>query len=154
MVPLLANGSPAPVLREQSASAEMVVLGARGQGGVGGLALGSVPWHAQCPVSIVRAPWRRANPSLGPVVAGVDGSAGSQDVGAIPADRMGLDIGPVSAMSFAASLRTAGTVFWNGPMGRFEVPAYAAGTRAVARALAEGSAFTVIGGGDTAGGRA
>jgi len=63
---------------------------------------------------------------------------------------MGLDIGPVSAMSFAASLRTAGTVFWNGPMGRFEVPAYAAGTRAVARALAEGSAFTVIGGGDTA----
>jgi phosphoglycerate kinase len=69
---------------------------------------------------------------------------------AIPADRMGLDIGPVSAASFAAILRTAGTVFWNGPMGLFEVPAYAAGTRAVARALAEGSAFTVIGGGDTA----
>jgi phosphoglycerate kinase len=72
------------------------------------------------------------------------------DADAIPADRMGLDIGPVSAASFAAGLRTAGTVFWNGPMGRFEVPAYAAGTRAVARALAEGSAFTVIGGGDTA----
>jgi phosphoglycerate kinase len=69
---------------------------------------------------------------------------------AIPADRMGLDIGPASAASFAAILRTAGTVFWNGPMGLFEVPAYAAGTRAVARALAEGSAFTVIGGGDTA----
>jgi phosphoglycerate kinase len=69
---------------------------------------------------------------------------------AIPADRMGLDIGPASAASFAGILRTAGTVFWNGPMGLFEVPAYAAGTRAVARALAEGSAFTVIGGGDTA----
>jgi nucleotide-binding universal stress UspA family protein len=58
VVPLLANGSPAPVLREQSASAEMVVLGARGQGGVGGLALGSVPWHvaglARYPVAIVR----------------------------------------------------------------------------------------------------
>jgi phosphoglycerate kinase len=84
-----------------------------------------------------------AAPAVGaaPEVAGAD---------AIPADRMGLDIGPVSAESFAASLRTAGTVFWNGPMGRFEVPAYAAGTRAIARALAEGSAFTVIGGGDTA----
>jgi phosphoglycerate kinase len=69
---------------------------------------------------------------------------------AIPADRMGLDIGPVAAASFAASLRTAGTVFWNGPMGRFEVPAYADGTLAVARALAECGAFTVIGGGDTA----
>jgi phosphoglycerate kinase len=69
---------------------------------------------------------------------------------AIPADRMALDIGPVAAKLFAASLRTAGTVFWNGPMGRFEVPAYAGGTRAVARALAESSAFTVIGGGDTA----
>ena len=68
---------------------------------------------------------------------------------AIPADRMALDIGPTTARSFAASLHTAGTVFWNGPMGRFEVPAYARGTRAVARAMAEGSAFTVIGGGDT-----
>lgn len=69
---------------------------------------------------------------------------------AIPADRMALDIGPDTARLFAASLRTAGTVFWNGPMGRFEVPQYAGGTRAVARALTESSAFTVIGGGDTA----
>jgi nucleotide-binding universal stress UspA family protein len=62
----------------------MVVLGARGQGGVGGLALGSVPWqvagHALGPVVIVPAPRRRANQPLGPVVAGVDGSAGSEEV--------------------------------------------------------------------------
>ena len=84
VVPLLANGSPAPVLREQSASAEMVVVGRRGQGGITGLALGSVPWqvagHALGPVVIVRAPRRRANQPHGPVVAGVDGSAGSEEV--------------------------------------------------------------------------
>ena len=69
--------------------------------------------------------------------------------GAIPADRMGLDIGPASARLFAARLRGARTVFWNGPMGVFELAPYAAGTRAVAAALAGGAAFSVIGGGDT-----
>lgn len=82
--PLLAHGPPAEVFCEQSAYAEMVVLGVRGQGGIAGLALGSVPWqvagHAQGPVVIVRSQWRQANQSQGPVVAGVDGSAGSQDV--------------------------------------------------------------------------
>jgi nucleotide-binding universal stress UspA family protein len=84
VLPLLARGSPAEVLCEQSASAQMVVLGARGQGGIAGLALGSVPWqvagHAQGPVVIVRARRRRANQPQGPVVAGTDGSARSQDV--------------------------------------------------------------------------
>jgi nucleotide-binding universal stress UspA family protein len=84
VVPLLANGSPALVLREQSASAEMVVLGLRGRGGIAGLALGSVSWqvaaHALGPVVIVRAPRRRANQPRGPVVAGVDGSAASDEV--------------------------------------------------------------------------
>jgi phosphoglycerate kinase len=68
---------------------------------------------------------------------------------AIPADQMGLDIGPETAARFAASLETARTVFWNGPMGVFELTPYAAGTRIVARAVTEGDAFTVVGGGDT-----
>ncbi|GAA2020846.1 phosphoglycerate kinase [Pseudokineococcus marinus] len=69
---------------------------------------------------------------------------------AIPADRMGLDIGPESATAFAAALADAGTVFWNGPMGVFEMEPYAAGTRAVAEALARSDAFSVVGGGDSA----
>jgi phosphoglycerate kinase len=68
----------------------------------------------------------------------------------IPGDRMGLDIGPESARLFAGRIAAARTVFWNGPMGVFEIARFATGTRAVAGALAEGSAFTVIGGGDTA----
>ncbi len=84
VVPLLAHGSPVEALCEQSASAQMVVLGVRGHGGIAGLALGSVPWqvagHAQGPVVIVRARWRRTNQPLGPVVAGTDGSARSEGV--------------------------------------------------------------------------
>ena len=68
---------------------------------------------------------------------------------AIPAGQMGLDIGPQTAARFAAALGEAATVFWNGPMGVFELAPYAAGTRAVARAMTEGTAFTVVGGGDT-----
>src|ERR1700689_922780 len=68
---------------------------------------------------------------------------------AIPVDRMGLDIGPESARTFAAIIGAAKTVFWNGPMGVSELPAYADGTRAVARALAASKGFTVVGGGDT-----
>ncbi|QDO88843.1 phosphoglycerate kinase [Ornithinimicrobium ciconiae] len=72
----------------------------------------------------------------------------------IPADRMGLDIGPDSARLFADKLADARTVFWNGPMGAFEMEPYAAGTEAVARALvditASHDALTVVGGGDSA----
>jgi phosphoglycerate kinase len=68
---------------------------------------------------------------------------------AIPADQMGLDIGPESARLFAASIRGARTVFWNGPMGVFELAPYASGTRAIASALISSEAFTVVGGGDT-----
>jgi phosphoglycerate kinase len=73
--------------------------------------------------------------------------------GAIPADRMGLDIGPESAVLFAEKLADAKTVFWNGPMGAFEMDPYAAGTAAVAKALVEVTgkgALTVVGGGDSA----
>jgi phosphoglycerate kinase len=71
---------------------------------------------------------------------------------AVPADLMGLDIGPASRELFAAKLADTATVFWNGPMGVFEHPDYADGTRAVAQALVDlsGSAFTVVGGGDSA----
>jgi len=69
---------------------------------------------------------------------------------AIPADRLGLDIGPDSVRLFADALVGAKTVFWNGPMGVFEMPAFAAGTRGVAQAVADLDAFTVVGGGDSA----
>ena len=69
---------------------------------------------------------------------------------AIPADQMGLDIGPVSAAAFATAIKGAKTVFWNGPMGVFEFPAFASGTQTVAKALTEVEGFTVVGGGDSA----
>ena len=68
----------------------------------------------------------------------------------IPADKMGLDIGPKSRELFASAIKEAKTVVWNGPMGVFENPTLAAGTIAVAKAMAETDATTVIGGGDSA----
>ena len=69
---------------------------------------------------------------------------------AIPADQMGLDIGPVSAAAFAAEIKKCKTVFWNGPMGVFEFPNFSAGTKVVAQALTEVSGISVVGGGDSA----
>ncbi|MFI8325761.1 phosphoglycerate kinase [Streptomyces sp. NPDC085529] len=69
---------------------------------------------------------------------------------AIPADQEGLDIGPETRKLYASKLADAATVFWNGPMGVFEHPDYAEGTRAVAQALVDSPAFTVVGGGDSA----
>ncbi|WP_405678602.1 phosphoglycerate kinase [Streptomyces sp. NBC_01511] len=71
-------------------------------------------------------------------------------VDAIPADAMGLDSGPRTNRLYASKLADAATVFWNGPMGVFEHPDYAEGTRAVAQALIDSDAFTVVGGGDSA----
>ena len=69
---------------------------------------------------------------------------------AIPADQMGLDIGPESAKAFASAIAGCKTVFWNGPMGVFEFPSFAAGTKVVAEALTKVSGISVVGGGDSA----
>ncbi len=71
-------------------------------------------------------------------------------VDAIPADQMGLDIGPVSAAAFATEIEKCVTIFWNGPMGVFEFPNFAAGTKVVAAALTKVSGISVVGGGDSA----
>ena len=65
-------------------------------------------------------------------------------------DVMGMDIGPKTIQLFCDAVKDAGTVIWNGPMGVFEFPAFAEGTRAVAKALAESGAITIVGGGDSA----
>lgn len=72
------------------------------------------------------------------------------DINAIPAGSMGLDIGPVTAANFAKAILDAKTVIWNGPMGVFEMAAFAKGTEAVAKAMSDSEAITIIGGGDSA----
>jgi len=80
--------------------------------------------------------------------AGVPSEVLSVDDGAI-GERMGLDIGPATARAFADALRDAKTVVWNGPMGVFEIPDFATGTVAVAKAVADVNGTTIVGGGDS-----
>jgi phosphoglycerate kinase len=72
------------------------------------------------------------------------------EAGAIADDLMGMDIGEKTIALFCDALKKAGTILWNGPMGVFEFPAFAAGTKAVAKAMAESNAVTIVGGGDSA----
>ena len=83
-----------------------------------------------------------------PIDAEIEVSVVAAD--AIPADKEGLDIGPATAEMFADAVKSAKTVVWNGPMGCFEMPKFAEGTKAVAEALANTDAVTIIGGGDSA----
>ncbi len=92
----------------------------------------------ELPADIVVAPAPEAGATT--TVAPADG---------IPADQMGLDIGPATSAAFAARVAGAGTIFWNGPMGLFEIDDFAAGTKAVGEAIAASGAVTVVGGGDT-----
>jgi phosphoglycerate kinase len=93
----------------------------------------------QLPIDLVIADRLAADASVSPL-QGVD----------VPEGMMGLDIGPRTAQAYAAKIARAGTVFWNGPMGAFELEPFAAGTRAVALAVAEAPGVTVVGGGDSA----
>ena len=91
------------------------------------------------PTDIVIAPEFSADAR--PTIVGAD---------AIPADQMGLDIGPASAAAFAAAIGECKTVFWNGPMGVFEFPNFANGTKVLAESLTKVSGISVVGGGDSA----
>jgi len=83
------------------------------------------------------------------VATRIEASAPTRVVEAIPDDASGVDIGPETARAYAAEARRARTIFWNGPMGIFEVTPFARGTEAVARAVADSGAVTVVGGGDS-----
>jgi phosphoglycerate kinase len=87
------------------------------------------------------------------LVAGKEFDAGTEvrelDGPAVPEGWMGLDVGPKTVEAYSAEIGRAGTVFWNGPMGAFELDPFAAGTRGVAEAVADAPGYTVIGGGDS-----
>ena len=99
---------------------------------------GEVRASLELPVDLVIAD-RLAEDAVAQRLDGVD----------VPAGMMGLDIGPRSAEAYASVIASAGTVFWNGPMGAFEIEPFAAGTRALADAVAAAPGTTVVGGGDS-----
>jgi phosphoglycerate kinase len=83
------------------------------------------------------------------VEASAQARAATKPPETVDADEMILDIGPKTAARFAARLKRAGTIVWNGPVGMFEIDAFARGTQAIGRAIAESNAFSIAGGGDT-----
>ena len=83
------------------------------------------------------------------VSTAIDGSAPTEVVVDVPAGKKGVDIGPATVALYRTEIARGGTVFWNGPMGIFEVDAFAKGTMAIAEAMADSTAMTVVGGGDS-----
>ena len=128
---------------------------AKAQGGSVGKSLLEADWLDYCNDMIAKAKEKGVKLLL-PVdtMAAGEFSADAKpvlcDTMAIPDDMMGMDIGPKTIETYTDAVKGAGTVIWNGPMGVFEFPAFAEGTRAVAKALAETDAITIIGGGDSA----
>ena len=128
---------------------------AKAQGGSVGKSLLEADWLDYCNDMIAKAKEKGVKLLL-PVdtMAANEFSADAEpvlcDTMAIPDDMMGMDIGPKTIQEYTQAVKGAGTVIWNGPMGVFEFPAFAEGTRAVAKALAETDAITIIGGGDSA----
>ena len=128
---------------------------AKAQGGSVGKSLLEADWLDYCNDMIAKAKEKGVKLLL-PVdtMAANEFSADAEpvlcDTMAIPDDMMGMDIGPKTIETYTDAVKGAGTVIWNGPMGVFEFPAFAEGTRAVAKALAETDAITIIGGGDSA----
>ena len=128
---------------------------AKAQGGSVGKSLLEADWLDYCNDMIAKAKEKGVKLLL-PVdtMAANEFSADAKpvlcDTMAIPDDMMGMDIGPKTIGLYTDAVKDAGTVIWNGPMGVFEFPAFAAGTKAVAEALSKSSAITIIGGGDSA----
>ena len=128
---------------------------AKAQGGSVGKSLLETDWLTYCNDMIAKAKEKGVKLLL-PVdtLAATEFSADAKpvlcDTMAIPDDMMGMDIGPKTIELYTDAVKDAGTVIWNGPMGVFEFPAFAEGTRAVAKALADTDAITIIGGGDSA----
>ena len=128
---------------------------AKAQGGSVGKSLLESDWLGYCNDMIAKAKERGVKLLL-PVdtMAASEFSADAEpvlcDTMAIPDAMMGMDIGPKTIAAYTDAVKDAGTVIWNGPMGVFEFPAFAEGTRAVAKALADTDAITIIGGGDSA----
>ena len=142
--------------------ADMIIIGggmaytfAKAQGGSVGTSLLESDWLDYCNEMIAKAKEKGVKLLL-PVdtKCAKEFSADAQpvlhDAMSIPDDMMGMDIGPRTIEEYTAAVKGAGTVIWNGPMGVFEFPSFAEGTRAVAKALAETDAITIIGGGDSA----
>jgi phosphoglycerate kinase len=110
--------------------------------------------HARAALAAAQAPGRATLSLPVDLILGRELAADTQartlDGVDVPDGWMGLDIGPRTAEAYAGSIASAGTVFWNGPMGAFELEPFAAGTRAVAEAVADAKGLTVVGGGDSA----
>ncbi len=142
--------------------ADMIIIGggmaytfAKAQGGSVGTSLLESDWLDYCNEMIAKAKGKGVKLLL-PVDTqcakefSADAQPELHDTMSIPDGMMGMDIGPKTIEEYAAAVKGAGTVIWNGPMGVFEFANFAEGTRAVAKALAETDAITIIGGGDSA----